>query len=180
MASPTPARLTPSTAPRHLRPGRRLLPLLALAAFLPACATFAEYDSSQDLGLGVRGQVPLTRIISPEGSVSGSTASRLEIAGSLHRFTPGESTLVVASSDLVLPLFRLADGQARTYVGGGAHLGRVSPPSGDTSTEAGLNLMGGVRFERRAFAPFFEVRGGVGGYSELSAVLGVRLFGAGN
>lgn len=158
----------------------RLLPFLAFAALLPACATFAEYDSAQDAGLGIRGQLPLTRIISPESSLGGATANRLEIAGSLHRFTPGASTLVVGSTDLVLPLFPLADGQARTYVGAGAHLGRLSPPSGDATTQVGVNVMGGVRFDRRTLAPFFEVRGGAGGYGALSAVLGLRLFGPGN
>jgi hypothetical protein len=162
----------------HRRPLRAAAPFAAVAALLVSgCATFGEYDSDHDFGFGVRGQVPLERVFSPEGGLGGATVSRLEIAGSLHRFSPGDDTILIGSTDLVLPLFPLADGQARTYVGGGLHLGRRSFDAGGTDTELGANLMGGVRFDRRAFAPYFEVRGGVGGYSSLSAMLGVRLFG---
>ncbi len=162
----------------HRRPLHAAAPFAVAAAFLVSgCATFAEYDSDQDIGFGIRGQVPLERVFSPEGSIGGATVSRLEIAGSLHRFSPGDDTLLIGSTDLVLPLFSLADGQARTYVGGGLHLGRRSFDVGGADTSLGANLMGGVRFDRRAFAPYFEVRGGIGGYSSLSAMLGVRLFG---
>jgi hypothetical protein len=167
-----------STLRRTDRPGRLrrsgVAALVTMAALsLPACATFAEYDSEQDFGLGIRGQVPLERVFSPEGTMGDATVSRLELAGSLHRFTPGDATLLIGNTDLILPLVGLADGSARLYTGAGLHLARLS--IGDASdTSVGANLLGGVRFEHRAVAPFFEVRGGIGDYGSLSALAGIR------
>jgi len=162
------------------RPGRLrrsgMAALVALAALsLPACATFAEYDSEQDFGLGVRGQVSLDRVFSPETTMGDATLSRLEIAGSLHRFTPGAATLLIGNTDLILPLVGFADGSARLYTGAGLHLARLA--IGDaTDLSVGANLLGGVRFEHRTVAPFFEVRGGIGDYGSLSALAGLRFF----
>lgn len=156
------------------RPVRTLL-LGATLALATGCATFAEYDDDQKFGLGIRGELPMTRVISPEGRMSGATASRLEVHGSLHRFTPGDATLVVANGDVVLPLIPLADGAARLYTGAGVHLGRISSDGDDDGNlKVGANLLGGLRFEHRRVSPFFEVRGGAGGYSSLSALAGVR------
>lgn len=169
---------------RPTRPTRKpaLLTLaLGTAVALAGCATFAEYDSDQDFGLGIRGELPMERILQPSTSVGGATTQRLEVAGSLHRFTPGNATVVVASGDVILPLVRMADGAARLYTGAGVHLGRRSedlPASegGGTSSSlrGGATLLGGLRFEDQRVGPFFEVRGGVGGYSSLSALAGVR------
>lgn len=148
--------------------------VIAIAALsLPACATFAEYDSDHDFGLGVRGQIPLDRVLSSDGTMGDATISRLELAGSLHRFTPGDATLLIGSTDLILPLVGIADGSARLYTGAGLHLARLA--IGDaTDLSVGANLLGGVRFEHRVVAPFFEVRGGIGDYGSLSALAGIR------
>ncbi len=164
---------TTTSAPLRSRPLAFALFTACALILLPACATFGEYDSDQGFGIGVRGQVPLER-------VSGADDSRFELAGDLHLFSPSEGSLVIGSADVILPAFRLAEGNARSYVGGGVHLGRLSPDVGDSNYRAGINLIGGVRFQRRAFAPFAEVRGGLGGYSSLSALVGVRLFGPGD
>ncbi len=164
------------------RPNPALLTLaLGTAMALAGCATFAEYDSDHDFGLGIRGELPMERILQPAGSMGGATTRRLEVAGSLHRFTPGNATIVVGSGDVVLPLVRMADGAARLYTGAGVHLGRrsVEVPAADgggTSSDlrAGATLLGGLRFEDQRVGPFFEVRGGIGGYSSLSALAGVR------
>jgi len=178
--APSPATPSATAGPRlSPRTARTGLLLLAALALLPGCATFAEYDSDQDFGIGIRGQVPLERILSPEGAVGGAATSRMEIAGSLHRFTPGPANLLVASADLMVPLVGLADGAARLYTGGGVHLGRLSV-NDDSDLKAGATLLGGVRFQHRVVAPFFEVRGGIGGYSSLSAMAGVRFFSGGN
>jgi hypothetical protein len=158
------------------RPLCRLSLVLSLLV-LPGCAAFVEYGSESSFGIGARGNVPLGRILSPEGRVGDATVSKLELAGSIHRFWPDAADYTEGNLDLILPLFAVGDGAARTYVGGGLHVGRISPDVGETSTDLGVNVLGGVRFDRRAVAPFFEVRGALGGYDQLSAVLGVQLFG---
>jgi hypothetical protein len=154
---------------------------LALALILvstPGCAVFVEYGSESQMGVGLRGTVPMDRIISREDQAGGGTLSRLEIAGSGHRSWPSDGTWTQGSAEAVLPLFRLAEGQARAYAGAGMHLASFSPDVGDSDTTLGGNLVGGIRFERRVLAPMFEVRGYVGGTGQLSALAGVHLFGA--
>jgi hypothetical protein len=178
--SPTSPRFAPDASLGRVRSSARgALALLAAVALLPGCATFAEYDSDQDFGIGIRGHLPLERVISTEGTLGEATASRLELAGSLHRFSPGPANLVIGSADLVLPLVAIGDGAARLYTGGGVHLGRLSVGD-DSDLKAGATLLGGLRFQHRVAAPFFEVRGGIGGYSSLSAMAGLRFFTGGN
>jgi len=102
-------------------------------------------------------------------------AGRVGVAGGLHFFSPSDGDVLEGNVDLLLPLFRLGDGAARSYVGSGLSLARVSGPE-DSSWDPGLNLLGGVQFERRAFAPFFEARGAIGGATPFSALVGVRIF----
>jgi len=178
--SASPLRATSGSSLGRVRSSARgALALLAAVALLPGCATFAEYDSDQDFGIGIRGHLPLERVISTEGTVGEATASRLELAGSLHRFSPGPFNLVIGSADLVLPLVAIGDGAARLYTGGGVHLGRRSDGD-DSNLEAGATLLGGLRFQHPVAAPFFEVRGGIGGYSSLSAMAGLRFLTGGN
>jgi hypothetical protein len=167
----------PSRSVRRGLPGFLVLATLVLGG----CATFAEYDSELDFGLGVRGELPMDRVLTPTGTAGGATVHRLEMAGSLHRFTPGDATVLMGSGDVILPLVRMADGAARLYTGAGVHLGRrsVDVPVQDgggtaSSVSGGATLLGGVRFEHQGVAPFFEVRGGIGGYSSLSAMAGIR------
>lgn len=161
---------------RRLRPALTLALLVVLAITLPGCFAFVEYDADQSLGAGVRGQVGLDRMLpgSPD-SGEGGLAGRVAVAGGLHFFSPSDGDVLEANVDLVVPLIRLGDGAARSYVGSGLSLARVSGPE-DSSWDPALNLLGGVQFERRAFAPFFEARGGIGGATPFSALVGVRIF----
>lgn len=151
--------------------------LLATSLLLPGCATFVEFGSESSFGVGARGNIPLGQILSPEGRVGDAAVSRLELSGSVHRFWPDRGDYTEGNLDLILPLVPLGDGAARLYLGGGLHLGRVAPDVGETSTKVGANVLGGLRFERRALAPFLEIRGAVGGYEQLSAAFGLQLFG---
>jgi hypothetical protein len=151
--------------------------LVIVTLLLSGCAAFVDYGSESSFGIAARGNLPLGRVLSPEGSVGGATVSRLELAGSLHRSWPDNGTYTEGNVDLVLPLTTLGGGAARSYLGGGLHVGRVSPEVGDDRTELGVNVLAGVRFDRRVAAPFFEVRGALGGYDQLSAAVGVQLFG---
>ncbi len=153
----------------------RFLPLLVVTLLASGCAAFAEYGSDTGMGLGVRGNAPLDRVI--PGETGDGALSRMEGAASLHRFWMDNGAYTEANLDVLVPLLRLGDGAARSYAGGGLHLGRFSPDVGNNDTKLGLNLIGGVRFERRAFAPFFELRGSVGGSDQLSGVVGVQLTG---
>lgn len=155
----------------------RWLPLALVTLLLPGCATFVEYGSESSFGIGARANMPLGRILSPEGGMSNATVSRLELAATVHRAWPDRADYTQGSLDLILPLVAMGDGAARTYLGGGLNVGRLSPDVGESNTELGVNLLGGVRFQRRAVAPFFEVRGTTGGYDQLSAAFGVQLFG---
>jgi hypothetical protein len=150
---------------------------LALLAFLPGCAAFVQYGSDTDGGIGVRGNLPLGQVISQEDQRGERAVSRLEMAVSAHQFFPSAGDYTEANVDLLLPLVLLGDGAARTYVGSGLHVGRFSPDLGGSDTRVGLNLLAGLRFDRRVMAPFFEVRGSLGGTDQLSALVGVQIFG---
>ncbi len=153
------------------------LPAALFLVLVSGCATFAEYGSEQKLGVGVRGNVALERVIPGDEGIANATLSRLELNGSAHRFFPSEGTWTEANADLLLPLIRVGGGAARTYVGTGVSFGRFEPDVGSSESKVGANLIGGLRFEQRTLAPFFEVRGSLGGAEQLSAVLGFQLFG---
>ncbi|TVP55685.1 MAG: hypothetical protein EA351_10110 [Gemmatimonadales bacterium] len=161
---------------RPLRP-LSIAAILLIFLLLPACATFVEYGSDTDFGIGARGNLPLGQLLTGEDQRGASAISRLEFAGSIHQFFPSGADYTEVNADLLLPLFRLGDGAARSYVGSGIHLGRISPDVGGSDSKLGLNLIGGVRFNRPTMAPFFEVRASVGGVDQLSAVAGLQLFG---
>ncbi|TVP73306.1 MAG: hypothetical protein EA352_12040 [Gemmatimonadales bacterium] len=102
-----------------------------------------------------------------------------ELAGSVHRASPTGYDWTEFNVDLLRPLFALGEGTARTYIGAGAMVGRASFDEAGTDTQVGLNVLGGIRFQRRAFAPFAEARGDLGGLDQLSIAVGVQLFGGG-
>lgn len=156
---------------------RRLSLVCVLLLFsLPACATFVEYGSEADFGIGARGNLPLGQILTEEDQRGAGAISRLELSGSLHQFFPSQADdYVEMNADLLLPLIRLGD--ARSYVGTGLNVGRLSPEVGSSDTKVGINLIGGLRFDRPTMAPFFEVRGSAGGLDQLSVAAGVQLFG---
>jgi len=168
---------SPSSIPSPMQPMTPTnaflrLPLLAAFAFLLAgCATFVEYGSETDFGVGVRGTLPLERVVSDD---PGALVSRLELAGSFHRGWPTAGSWTEGNLDLLLPLFPLGGEGARSYVGTGLHVGRLNPDLGDSSTKVGANFIGGVRFQQRGFAPFVELRGSAGGADQLSGVLGIQ------
>lgn len=150
------------------------LSLVAAFAFLSTgCATFVEYGSETDFGVGVRGTLPLERIVSED---PGMLVSRLELAGSFHRGWPSAGTWTEGNLDLLFPLIELGGEGARSYVGAGIHAGRMNPDEGESRTKLGANFIGGVRFQQRGFAPFVELRGSAGGADQLSGVLGVQFF----
>lgn len=153
----------------------RCLSLLAVTLLASGCAAFAEYGSETEFGLGVRGNAGLDRVI--PGETGDAALSRMEGSASLHQFWMDGADYTEANLDVLLPLVPLGGGAARTYVGTGVNLGRISPEVGSSDTDVGLNLIGGVRFQRRAFAPFFELRGSVGGQDQLSGLVGVQLTG---
>lgn len=158
---------------RRTLPSLLILPAVALC--LTGCFAFAEYDADRSFGVGVRGQVDLDRVLPMDRDEDGGgLASRLGVAGGIHLFTPDEGDVLQANVDLMVPLLRLGDGAARSYAGTGVSLARISSGD-DPSWDPGLNLLGGVQFERRTFAPFFEARGGLGGATTFSAVVGVRI-----
>ncbi len=164
-----------------MRPRSTSLPLALTALFflaaLPGCATFVEYGSDTSAGIGVRGNLPLGEVLTSEDQRGTQAISRLELAVSGHHYFPSGADYTEGNADLLLPLIPLGDGAARTYVGSGIHVGRWSPDVGSSDTRVGLNVIGGVRFDRRVMAPFFELRGSVGGTDQLSAAAGIQIFG---
>jgi hypothetical protein len=153
------------------------LVLVGVVAFFSGCATYGEYGSETEFGLGVRGNVGVDRFISDEAGAGAGTLSRLELNGSVQRSWISQGRWTEANGDVLLPMIRVGGGAARTYVGTGLHLAQFDPDVGSTQSDVGLNLIGGLRFEQRTFAPFFEVRGSAFGVDQLSAVAGVQLFG---
>lgn len=69
------------------------------------------------------------------------------------------------------------DNQAFTpYAGGGLGIVRASSDPGDSSTDAGLNIVGGARFETGNLKPFVQAKINVGGDFTLFGVMGGLLF----
>jgi hypothetical protein len=159
-------------------PFRAPLVLLVALFTLPACSTFVHYGSETELGFGARAHIPMESLIS-EDEEGTRTISRFEFAPSIYRGSPQGANWTEANADFLLPLFRLVEGQARAYAGAGVGVGRLSVDEVGSTTEVGANIIGGVRFERRTFAPFAEARGSVGGTGQLGVVVGVQLFGGG-
>jgi hypothetical protein len=132
-------------------------PLHAQAAF----GVQGNWGSEADLGVGGRLllNIPTTNL---EAVLSADVffpddVDWLEFNGNLfyHFHTPG--------SPGVLP-----------YVGGGLNLTRIS--GNGSTTEAGLNLGGGVRFPRPGVTPFLEARAVISDADQLVLSLGL-LFG---
>lgn len=121
----------------------------------------------------------MDRFVGEDAGALARSMSRFELNGSVHYATPSGYDWTEFNADLLRPLFSLGDGTARTYIGAGAMVGRASFDEVGSDTQVGLNVLGGVRFQRRAFAPFAEARGDLGGLDQLSILVGVRLFGGG-
>lgn len=155
----------------------RSLLLFAVVACLSGCATFGEYGSETEFGLGVRGNLGADRFISEDAGAAAGTLARLELNGSIQRSWISQGSWTEANADVLLPMIGVGSGAARTYLGTGLHLAQFDPDIGSTSSELGLNLIGGLRFDQRTFAPFFEIRGSAFGVEQLSAVAGIQLFG---
>lgn len=84
-----------------------------------------EHGSETDFGLGVRGSVPsvrgsvpMDRVFGREDGRGSGALSRAERAGSLNRSFPASASWTELNADAVVPVIRLGDGAARTYVGG--------------------------------------------------------------
>jgi hypothetical protein len=60
------------------------------------------------------------------------------------------------------------------YMGAGPALLFTHPDGGDTRSDAGLNLIGGVTSVRSSVQPFMQLKGTVGGTSEFALMGGVR------
>lgn len=63
------------------------------------------------------------------------------------------------------------------YAGGGLNIAHVDPgPVGDSRTDVGLNLLGGVKFPLTGFTPFVEIRIEIDGGDQQPVLTGGLLF----
>ena len=111
----------------------------------------ASYGEDTDLGIGPRLLVPVAA-----GDL------QLHIAGSLDYFFPDtgpvdiDLTYVELHGNVLLDI-PLADAAVAPYAGAGLNYARSSASSVSTS-EVGLNILGGMRFGSGGLSPFVEGR----------------------
>ena len=129
---------------------------LAGAAAAEAQVRFAPqvaFGTESDFGIGGRVNFPLTQLFNTAGFFG---------VGEFNYFFPGGNVNyweLNANLNYLIPGVR---GNVHPYAGGGANLGHVSVDNctGDcSSTDIGLNLVGGINIETRTkMMPFIEGR----------------------
>lgn len=136
--------------------------LLALAAAAdPAPAQVhvgpqLSYGENSDLGIGVRAAV--------YDLGDSEELANWEGVGSFDYFFPGGGVDYLEVNLNGLYNFSLGtDTPLHPYLGAGMNVARTSVDGGPSSSDLGLNLLGGWKYEAETFTPFAEVRIEVGG-----------------
>lgn len=144
-----------------------LLPLLLLAGpsaqEAHAQAAFGvqgNYGTEADLGIGARGLINIPNV-------------NLEAVGSFDVFFPDGDRDWLDVNANVFYHFHVPEGFT-PYLGGGLNVARIS--NGGSESEVGLNLGGGVRFDRPGVTPFLEARAVLSDADQL-VITGGFLFG---
>ncbi|NNF29327.1 MAG: outer membrane beta-barrel protein [Gemmatimonadetes bacterium] len=140
------------------------------------------YANDLDLGVGLRVDLPLEAV-----------HERFRVTGSFIYFFPGESSDEIPGVDADLEYWEInANGRFRIanddvsltpYVGAGINIGRLTGSvdisgvggASESSTELGLNVLGGLEFGRGPSRPFVEVRYEVGGGEQLVVSGGINI-----
>ena len=140
------------------------------------------YANDLDLGVGLRVDVPVAAV-----------HEQFRLVGSFLYFFPGESSDEIPGVDAdveyweanVNGRFRIAtdDASLTPYVGAGLNIGRLTGSvditgvggTSESSTELGLNLLGGVEFGRGPSRPFVEGRFEVGGGEQFVVSGGITI-----
>lgn len=160
---------------------KRLVFLAVCACLLGGLIAPAAAVNGAKMGLGLR---PLGFSINPDQFVLGVQA----VLGEYYRgrFAPsvdfgfGENlTLITGNFDLMIDLFSPPKSEAAFYIGGGPTLSYISPETGDSDTEIGLSLLGGIKLgmsEKNYYN--IEARFGIGDIPDFKLLAGV-MFGFG-
>lgn len=140
------------------------------------------YANDLDLGVGLRIDVPVEAV-----------HERFHVTGSFLYFFPGESSDEIpgVSADIEYwevnanGRFRIANDDANLtpYIGAGLNIGRLTGSvdisgvggTSESSTELGLNLLGGLEFGRGPSRPFVEGRFEVGGGEQFIIAGGITI-----
>ena len=161
--------------PAELVAQRRAAARPAAVKQRPSFGVELDWGSDSDFGIGGRGvfglqslfpKTPLDAIVSfdyyfPSGAPAGTSVHFWEINGNVaYRFrVPARSSL-------------------RPYAGGGLNIAHGSASAGGvsaSSTELGLNLLGGTTFTvKGSLTPFAEIRGVVGNANQVVVTAGIR------
>lgn len=122
-----------------------------------------NWGSEADFGVGARllANVPNVNV---------------EVVGSFDYFFPESDVDWLDFNANAFYHFHLPDSPSvMPYAGAGLNIARVS--NGDSTTELGLNLGGGVRFPRTGVTPFVEARGVVASDADQFVITAGLLFG---
>ena len=140
------------------------------------------YANDLDLGVGLRVDLPVEAI-----------HERFSVTGSFLYFFPGESSDEIPGVEADVEYwefnangrFRIANDEVSLtpYVGAGLNVGRLTGSvdisgvggASNSSTEAGLNLLGGLEFGRGPTRPFVEGRFEVGGGEQFVVSGGISI-----
>lgn len=161
---------------------KRLMNLALCVLVISGLIAPAAAADEAKMGLGLR---PLGFSINPDQYVLGAQA----VLGTYYRgrFAPsvdfgfGDNvTVITGNFDLKIDLFSPPKSESVFYVGAGPTLSYISPDVGESDTEIGLSLLGGVKLgmsEKNYYN--IEARFGIGDIPDFKLLAGV-MFGFGS
>lgn len=131
-----------------------------------------NWADDADLGLGARVEFPVA--LASEGTLAG-----VFLIGSFDYFFPdGDFNYFEFNGNLAVPVSPTSS--VNPYVGAGLNMARwssdIDTPGADaSSTDLGLNALGGIRFGVGNFASYAEARLELGGGEQLVLTFGILL-----
>lgn len=142
--------------------------ILAAVAWLALPGT-----ASSQVHIGAQGNYGTETDFGVGGRILGNLdAADLEVVGSFDLYFPdGPADFWEANANLFYHFHLPENASVLPYLGGGLNIGRVS--NGASSTEAGLNVGGGVRFPGGDLTPYIEGRGVVSDFDQFVITFGV-------
>lgn len=160
---------------------KRIVFLAVCACLIGGLIAPAAAANSPRMGLGLR---PLGFSINPDQYVVGVQAVmgkyyRGRLAPSVDFGFGDNATVITGNFDLKIDLFSPPKSEAVFYVGGGPTLSYISPDVGDSDTEIGLSLLGGIKLSMSEKNYYnIEARFGIGDIPDFKLLAGV-MFGFG-
>jgi opacity protein-like surface antigen len=153
------------------------LAISAGSAQAQAFGVQANYANDFDFGIGARLEYGLPNLITSSGKLANTF-----LIGSVDFFFPdcggGDCSYMEGNLNLAVPV---GASSLRPYAGAGLNYARISVDTGfgdASSSEIGVNVLGGLRFNLGGMSTFGEARYELGGGEQFVLTFGVLLGGS--